>query len=68
MDASSWTGRFIRKLASSSRLHVVLLTVNRFYYAVYEKEGPELMDTLFEETMAELEFAGVRGILQSLKR
>jgi hypothetical protein len=42
--------------------------VNRFYYAIYEKEGPELMDTLFEETMAELEFAGVRGILQGLKR
>jgi hypothetical protein len=42
--------------------------VNRFYYAIYEKEGLELMDTLFEETMAELEFAGVRGILQGLKR
>jgi len=26
------------------------------------------MDTLFEETMAELEFAGVRGILQGLKK
>ena len=49
-------------------LHAVILTVNRFYYAVYEREGPELMDTLFEETMAELEFAGVRGILKGLKR
>jgi hypothetical protein len=42
--------------------------VDRFYYVAYEKEGPELMVKLFVETMAELEFAGVRSILQSLKR
>lgn len=41
---------------------------NRFYYAVYEPEGEELMDVLFEETMAELEFAGVRGILEGFKK
>ncbi|KAK4140252.1 uncharacterized protein C8A04DRAFT_40044 [Dichotomopilus funicola] len=39
-----------------------------FYYAVYEPEGEELMDVLFEETMAELEFAGIRGILEGLKQ
>lgn len=38
-----------------------------FYYAVYESGGKELMDTLFEETMAEFESAGVRGVLQDLK-
>ncbi|KAL2134870.1 hypothetical protein VTI74DRAFT_10596 [Chaetomium olivicolor] len=30
-----------------------------FYYAVNDPQGPELMDALFEETMAELEFGGV---------
>lgn len=42
--------------------------MNRFYYAVYEPEGPKLMHTLFEETMAELEFVGARGILQGLRK
>ncbi|GAB1313424.1 hypothetical protein MFIFM68171_03634 [Madurella fahalii] len=38
-----------------------------FVYIIYEPEGPELIETLFEETMAELEFAGVREILGGLK-
>jgi hypothetical protein len=42
--------------------------LNRFYYAVYEPEGPQLMDTLFEETMAELEFAGVRKRLEGWRK
>ncbi|KAK4148394.1 hypothetical protein C8A00DRAFT_47714 [Chaetomidium leptoderma] len=42
--------------------------ISGFYYAVYEPQGPELMDALFEETMAELEFAGVREILGGLRK
>ncbi|KAK4120925.1 NAD(P)-binding protein [Parathielavia appendiculata] len=41
--------------------------IRPFHYVVYEPEGPALMNTLFEETMTELEFAGVREVLQSLK-
>ncbi|KAK4101123.1 NAD(P)-binding protein [Parathielavia hyrcaniae] len=37
------------------------------HYSVYAPEGPALMDALFEETMTELEFAGVREVLQSLR-
>jgi hypothetical protein len=40
--------------------------VARFHYLVYEPEGPAVMDAVFEETMAELEFAGVREVLQRL--
>ncbi|KXX77079.1 WW domain-containing oxidoreductase, partial [Madurella mycetomatis] len=32
--------------------------IRPFVYVIYEAEGPELMETLFEETMRELEFAG----------
>lgn len=41
---------------------------SRFYYAIYDPEGPELMETLFEETMTELQFARVREILEGLRR
>lgn len=67
MGVLSWTGRFARKLPSFFVECCVANHLHSFYYAVYEPAGPELMDTLFEETMAELESAGVRRILQSLK-
>jgi hypothetical protein len=34
---------------------------------VYKPEGIPIMDALWEETMAELEFAGARQILEKLK-
>ncbi|KAL2020526.1 hypothetical protein VTK56DRAFT_8326 [Thermocarpiscus australiensis] len=35
--------------------------IRHFAYVVYEPDAQELMDTLFEETMAELEFAGAQA-------
>ncbi|KAI1093644.1 NAD(P)-binding protein [Rostrohypoxylon terebratum] len=35
---------------------------------LYTPEGREVADKLWEETMGELEFAGVRGIMESMKK
>jgi len=40
----------------------------RFINLVYTPEGEKLKDTLWEETMAELEFAGARGILEGMRK
>lgn len=49
---------------------VANLAAFRFRYNafLYTPEGKEAADRLFEETMDELKFADVRGILESMKR
>ncbi|KAK4209722.1 hypothetical protein QBC37DRAFT_429934 [Rhypophila decipiens] len=39
-----------------------------FMNMVYTSEGETLMNVLWDETMAELEFAGARGILEGLRK
>ncbi|KAK3904891.1 hypothetical protein C8A05DRAFT_42095 [Staphylotrichum tortipilum] len=65
--ASTYVDAAVIKGKESHGCFVMDWKIFPFYYAVYEPEGAELMDTLFEETMAELEFAGVRNILEGIK-
>jgi hypothetical protein len=39
--------------------------MHSFANLVYTPEGEKVMDALWEETMAEFDFAGVREMLQS---
>lgn len=65
MDVSVWIGRFIRKFAClSARIFRNVDNIIRFTQLVYLPEGRPIMDALWEETIDEFEFAGVREILK----
>jgi len=51
-----------------SNLLGVVLTVGRFATMVYTEEGKVIIQDLWEETMKELEFAGVAQILEKLRK
>ncbi len=46
---------------------ISLLTSRRFAALLYTPEGEVLIQRVWDETMAELDFAGVRAILESMK-
>lgn len=48
------------------RKEKMMLTWHRFAAIINEPDGQRLMNALWEETMAELSFAGVKEILGSL--
>lgn len=71
MDASAWTGIFIRKFTAALTKQVILLIYYlsyRFTNLVYLPEGKSIIDTLWEETMTEFDFAGAREILETFKQ
>jgi hypothetical protein len=45
-----------------------LLTVFRFVGLLYTPEGKEIAEKLWQETVAELAYADMQGILDSLKK
>jgi hypothetical protein len=70
MGVSSCPGRFIRKfsvLHSSLCRSLLLLRLYRFAALLYTPEGKVVIERVWEETLAELEFAGVRPILESMR-
>lgn len=71
MDASVWTGESTRKFSAALTKQVILLTDDfsyRFTNLVYLSDGQPIIDTLWEETMAEFRFAGAREILETFKQ
>ena len=67
---SSCPGKSIRKfsvLHSSLVESILLLRYCRFAAFLYTPEGKVVTERVWEETLAELEFAGVRPILESMK-
>lgn len=41
---------------------------HRFVDLMYTPEGKQIIERLWQETLAELGFAGVQGILEGMKR
>lgn len=70
MVVSSWTGRSIRKYRYDRQSLAFLLTMDecRFTKLVYLPEGKPIIDTLWDETMAEYAFAGAPDILNKCKK
>jgi hypothetical protein len=46
---------------------LLLLRLGRFAAFLYTPEGKVVIERVWEETLAELEFAGVRPILESMR-
>jgi hypothetical protein len=69
MVVSSWTGRSIRRYRHHGQSLAFLLTEDecRFTKLVYLPEGKPIIDTVWDETMKEYEFAGAREILNKCK-
>ena len=71
MGVLSWIGRFDRRFCRSGHVSddkkADAWAAFRFPQIVYEPEGQSLINTLWEEAMAEYSFAGVSDILESLK-
>jgi flavorubredoxin len=71
MGPSAWTGTFIRKFTATLKKQVILVIYDLFYRftnIVYLAEGQPIIETLWEETMAEFDFAGAREILETFKQ
>lgn len=69
MGVLSCSGRFGRKYTRSYFNHIVhYLMKNRFADMMYSSEGKATMERLWSETLVELEFAGVKDILNSMHR
>lgn len=76
MDASSWTTRFDRKLVVQGystwytckmAMGNQQLIISRYPGLLYTDEGKKTMERLWEETLEELQFAGVGHIVTSMK-
>jgi len=69
MDVSLWIGRFARKFLTRCFLFSQKLTTRFVSFATfaYGAAGQKLMDDLWDETMAELSFARLEKVLESLK-
>ncbi|KAK3314607.1 hypothetical protein B0H66DRAFT_576809 [Apodospora peruviana] len=65
--AATYTDAVVVQGKESHGCFVKDLKIAPFCALVYTPEGEKLMDVLFEETMAEFEFAGAREILQSMR-
>ncbi|CZR52829.1 related to short-chain dehydrogenase/reductase family protein, putative [Phialocephala subalpina] len=67
VGASTYVDAAVVKGAESHGCFVMDWEVKPFAKMVYEPEGKGVIDRLWEETLDELEFAGVKGILKELE-
>ena len=67
MDALSWTLKQKRKFRRQFAMLVRANSRSRYAPLVYDPAGKGVLDALWDETMAELSFAGVKQVLESLK-
>jgi hypothetical protein len=67
MGVILWIGRSVGKYWMLSRSIRELTACNRFPKMMYTAEGRASMERLWQETMTEFEFAGVKQILDSMR-
>jgi len=65
MEVSSWIGKYARMCVDDRALGTVL-TGSRYHPLIYTEAGKQTTERLWVETMEELRFAGVAGVLRSV--
>lgn len=72
MEVLSWTGllsrEFMTPLGNNLPNRQLTSGLSRYVNMIYEPGSQPVIDRLWDETMAEFEFAGARGILESMRK
>ncbi|KAF6233983.1 hypothetical protein HO173_007813 [Letharia columbiana] len=66
--ASTYLDALVNKGSESHGCFIMSWQIHPFAGFLYTPEGKEITERLWEETLSEFDFAGVRGILDSMKR
>ncbi|KAJ4371240.1 hypothetical protein N0V83_004457 [Neocucurbitaria cava] len=68
VGASTYVDAAVVKGKESHGSYIMSWEINPFAPLLYTPEGKQIIERLWEETMTELSFADVQGVLDSLKR